>query len=109
MIISSSVLSECAFSQDGITISKSCNCLKNNIVEALQCIKCAIWHDLLFQKSAPSSISEDSEKTGDQDLDNAGAEGDLRDIEESDVKNSSWDELLTKDGNDDEKILYCSE
>jgi len=41
-IMSSSVSSERAFSQGGITISKRRSCLKGDIVEALQCIKCAI-------------------------------------------------------------------
>ena len=41
-IMSSSVSSKHAFSQGGITISKCCNGLKSDIVEALQCIKCAI-------------------------------------------------------------------
>ncbi|KAI9508107.1 hypothetical protein F5148DRAFT_968869, partial [Russula earlei] len=45
-IMSSSVLSEHAFLQGGITISKCCSHLKGDIVEALQCIKCAIQHDL---------------------------------------------------------------
>ncbi|KAI9511238.1 hypothetical protein F5148DRAFT_975495, partial [Russula earlei] len=43
-----SVSSNCVFLQGGIIISKCCSCLKGNIVEALQCIKCAIQHDLLF-------------------------------------------------------------
>ncbi len=47
-IMLSSVSSERAFSQGGITISKRRSHLKGDIVEALQCIKCAIWHDLLF-------------------------------------------------------------
>ena len=107
--MSSLVSSERAFSQGGITISKRRNHLKGNIVEALQCIKCAIRHDLLFQKSAPSSISEDSEETDDQDLDDARAEEDLGDIKESDVENSSWDGLLIEDDDDDDEILYCFE
>ncbi|KAI9508592.1 hypothetical protein F5148DRAFT_979598, partial [Russula earlei] len=51
-IMSSSVSSKCAFLQGGITISKHCSCLKGNIVEALQCMKCVIQHDLLFQEPA---------------------------------------------------------
>ena len=57
-IIVSSVSSECAFSQGGITISKRRNHLKGDIVEALQCIKCAIRHDFLFHEAAPSSLNE---------------------------------------------------
>ena len=58
LIMSSSVSSEHAFSQGDITISKRRNWLKGDIVEALQCVKCAIRHDLLFQEPGPSSISE---------------------------------------------------
>jgi hypothetical protein len=41
-VMASSVSSERAFSQGGITISKRRSSLKGDIVEALQCIKCAI-------------------------------------------------------------------
>lgn len=41
-IMALSVSSERAFSQGGITMSKRCSCLKGDIVEALQCYKCAI-------------------------------------------------------------------
>jgi hypothetical protein len=41
-IMSSSVSSERAFSQGGITITKQHNWLKANIMEALQCLKCAL-------------------------------------------------------------------
>ena len=46
-VMSSSVSSKHAFSQGGITISKHCNQLKGDIVEALQCIKFGMQHDLL--------------------------------------------------------------
>jgi hAT family C-terminal dimerisation region len=61
--MSSSVSSERAFSQGGITITKLRNCLKGDIVEALQCIKCAIRHDSLFREPGPSSASESEEGT----------------------------------------------
>ncbi|KAJ7615811.1 hypothetical protein FB45DRAFT_757400, partial [Roridomyces roridus] len=38
------------FSSAGITITKRRNRLKADIVEALQCLKCFILHDLLFHK-----------------------------------------------------------
>ncbi len=95
--MSSSVSSECAFSQGGITISKRRNRLKGDIVEALQCIKCAIRHDLLFRESGPSSISE-VEETSDPELD----KGDFGEKDESDVENFSWDELLIDD--EDEEV-----
>ena len=75
--MSSSVSSERAFSQGGITISKRHSCLKGDIIEALQCVKCMIRHDLLFQEPAPSSKVE-AEETGHQELEDAGAEGDSR-------------------------------
>ena len=57
-IMSSSVSSEHTFLQGGLTITKHRNCLKGNVVEALQCVKCAIRHDLLFKELALSSIVE---------------------------------------------------
>ena len=56
--MASSVSSERVFLQGGITVSKHCNRLKGDIVEALQCIKCAIHHDILFCEAAPSSVLE---------------------------------------------------
>lgn len=47
--MSLSVSSECAFSQGGLTITKHRNCLKGDIVEALQVVKCAMCTDLLFR------------------------------------------------------------
>jgi hAT family C-terminal dimerisation region len=94
-VMSSSVSSERAFSQGGITISKRRNRLKGDLVEALQCVKCAIQHDLLFQAPAPSSIleaevSEDGEDDEDGDNDGETAE-------------RGWDNLLIDD--DDDKLL----
>jgi hAT family C-terminal dimerisation region len=94
--MSSSVSSEHAFSQGGITISKRHSCLKGDIVEALQCIKCAIRHDLLFQVPALSLTLELEEHDEEPELDVTG--GDLREPEdESDVEGVSWDELLIED------------
>ena len=107
--MSSSVSSERAFSQGGITISKRRSCLKGDIVEALQCVKCMIRHDLLFQEPAPSSKVE-AEETGHQELEDVGAEGDSRGQpvrEESDVEDVSWDGLLIED--EDEEPMYYSE
>ena len=107
-IMSSSVSSERAFSQGGITISKRRSRLKGDIVEALQCIKCAIWHDLLFCERVPSSISEAVE-TSDQepDRDDAGTGGDLE--EKSDDEDVSWDGLLIEDEDNDDELQYWSE
>ena len=56
-IMATSVSCERAFSSAGITISKQRNRLKGDIVEALQCLKCFIKHDLLFCKD-PMVTSE---------------------------------------------------
>ena len=82
--MSSSVSSERAFSQGGITISKLRSCLKGDIVEALQCIKCAIRSDLLFPMPAPSSVIEAE----------ANEDGEESDIDE---EATGWDELLLED------------
>ena len=89
--MSSSVSSERAFSQGGITISKQRNRLKGDIVEALQCVKCAIWDDLLFQEPGPSStfeaeVNDDCECGEDSEEGSETAEG--------------WDDLLLEDGDD---------
>jgi hAT family C-terminal dimerisation region len=103
-IMSLSVSSERAFSQGGITISKRRSRLKGDIVEALQCIKCAVRHDLLFRECAPSSILE-AEETSDQELEVAGARGDLGGIEELDVEELSWVGLLIEE-DDDNDTMY---
>jgi hypothetical protein len=85
-IMASSVSSERAFSQGGITITKRRNRLKGDIVEALQCVKCALRHDLLFREPGPSSVVE------------------LEDDNDSDVEvDSEAREILTNDDADDEE------
>ena len=96
--MASSVSSERAFSQGGITISKRRSCLKGDIVEALQCVKCAIWHDLLFQEPAPSSMMEMDD---DGDL-----EGDDIDGESSGSGEKGWEELII---DDEDEILTAEE
>ena len=91
--MSSSVSSERAFSQDGITINKRRNRLKGDIVEALQCVKCAIRHDLLFREPAPSSVLE-VEFSGDGDDD--GEEGCELEAAEG------WDDLLMDSEEEDD-------
>jgi len=92
-IMSSSISSECAFSQGGITVTKQRNRLKGDIVKALQIVKCLIWHDLLFQEPGPSSLMEleeldDAELEAGSDLKAAGNDGDDED---------SWDVMLNDD------------
>jgi hypothetical protein len=88
-VMASSVSSERAFSQGGITISKHRNQLKGDIVEALQCIKCAIRHDLLFRQPAPSSILEVQLEKGD--------DGDEDDEGVSDMDEEGWNELVIEE------------
>lgn len=94
-IMSSSVSSERAFSQGGITVSKRRNRLKGDIVEALQCVKCAIRHDLLFREPGPSSIIE--KEVYDQSEDGEDGEDDEDDGE---VSETGWDDILLKDEDD---------
>ena len=54
----SSVLSERAFLSVGITITKHCNWLKGDIVEAMQCLKSIYHNHLLFQEVLVSSKIE---------------------------------------------------
>lgn len=65
--MATSVSSERAFSQGGITISKRRNCLKGDIVEALQVLKCSIRSDLLSKEAGPSLVSEDDAHSDDVD------------------------------------------
>ena len=87
--MASSVSSERAFSQGGITISKRRSCLKGDIVEALQFIRCAIHTDLLFREPGPSStlesIVEDGEESWDKSEDEEGWEGLLIEEDDDDV------------------------
>jgi hypothetical protein len=105
----SSVSSEHVFSQGGITITKRRNRLKGDIVEALQCIKCAIRHDLLFREPAPSSILE-GDITSDNEQENVSTGRDLAagSDDESEIEEFSWDGLLIED-EDDKTSMYCSE
>jgi len=90
--MASSVSSERAFSQAGITISKRRNRLKGDIVEALQFLKCAIHHDLLFQ-TLPSSATElEATKLDIVHTDEGGHRG---------VDESSWDQLYSVDSESD--------
>jgi hypothetical protein len=93
-----SVSSERAFSQGGITISKRRNRLKGDIVEALQCIKCAIRHDLLFREPAPSSANEDM--MNEDQLDETEVEQEGAGDESGDEQ--AWDDALLIEAEDDD-------
>ena len=95
--MASSVSSERAFSQGGITISKHRNRLKGDIVEALQCIKCALRHDLLFREPGPSSLVED-------ELDKYKSEAEVDETPEGDEdEEEGWEALYLDDDEDDEE------
>jgi hypothetical protein len=72
-----------------ITITKHHNYLKGDIVEALQCFKCALCHNLLFCEPGPSSVLED-ELDEDDVEDESGKAGDH-------VHEESWDALLEEE------------
>jgi len=93
--MASSVSSEHAFSQGGITISKRRNRLKGAIAEALQCIKCAIRHDLLFHEAAPSSLDEITDEYEVED--SLGGEQDTE-CEEG------WESLFLEEDEDDNDL-----
>jgi hAT family C-terminal dimerisation region len=88
-VMSFSVFSERTFSQGRITISKRHNSLKGDIVEALQCIKCAIQHDLLFQQYMPSTEEAGEGSDEKEELD-----------ELTDVDEFAWEEILITDDED---------
>jgi hypothetical protein len=56
--MASSVSSERTFSAAGITISKRRNKLKEDIVEALQCLKCLYHEELIFREVLTSAEEE---------------------------------------------------
>ena len=89
--MSSSVSSECAFSQGGITITKLQNCLKGDLVEALRGLKSGIKQDIFLQEPMPAPMSE-VEGTDDKNLD---------------TDSFSLDEVFIEDN--DEQALYDSD
>jgi hypothetical protein len=83
-IMASSVSSEQAFSSAGITISKRRNRLKGDIVKALQCLKCMIQKNLIFQQDPALTIAQEI--------------ADLEDLPETELKpESSWDDIVLLD------------
>ena len=72
-IMASSVSSKRAFLSTGITISKQCNCLDADIVEALQCLKSFIYEDIMVREFATVAEEEEDmdyldEQLANQDL-----------------------------------------
>ena len=82
--MASSVSSERAFSSAGITISKHHNCLKGDIVEMLQCLKCMIQKNLIFRQDPALTIAQEI--------------ADLEDLSKIELKpESSWDDTVLSD------------
>jgi hypothetical protein len=88
----------CQFSSVGITISKHCNRLKGDIVEALQFMKCLIRRDLVFRIDPPTSIDSD---LSDEDDDITTQDGSVMAgstmAPDTEKLLSSWDELWLED------------
>src|SRR5882757_4824670 len=99
-IMGSSVSSERAFSAAGITISKWRNRLKGDIVEALECLKCLLHHDLLFrQVTFTAEIEKELDEIEDR------LEGDKTYFEVvDDAEAFSWDQLVEDADDDDSPI-----
>jgi hypothetical protein len=96
--MASSVSSERAFSQGGITITKRRSRLKGDIVEALQVMKCSLRNNLIFPEPGPSSASEIEPRDiydlyDDEVSENGG--------DEDDGEEEPWDNLLLDDGEDE--------
>jgi hypothetical protein len=87
----SSVSSELAFSLAGITISKHCNRLKGDIVEALRCLKCMYHNDLIFQKV--DTLAEEEQLL----------EEDTEEVQVDDEDVFSWDQIIVDDVMDSDK------
>jgi hypothetical protein len=86
--MASSVSSKRAFSSAGITISKCRNCLKGDIIEALQCLKCMIHKNLIFRFDPTISIVDEIAEEDET----------LTDIGDNVEPNSTHKELPTSPG-----------
>ena len=85
----------------GITISKHCNRLKGDIIEALQCIKYALCHDLLFCKPGPSSSVEEPDEYDIETVSNEKLSDD--DDEEG------WEALFLEEDEDNSELDFVME
>ena len=89
--MASSVSSEHVFSSAGITISKHCSRLKADIIEALQCLKCMLWHELIFCEPGPclmleTGLDDEEDPQQDNDVDPTWDEIFLADDEMDDIE-----------------------
>jgi hypothetical protein len=86
--MASSVSGEQSFSAAGITISKHCNQLQEDIVEALQCIKCLYHEDIIFCEVLTSTEVEADMDLTEMILDNS--YGNKADLDVLDEDNDSF-------------------
>ena len=96
--MASSVSSERSFSAAGITISKRRNRLKEDIVEALQCLKCMFHEDIIFREVVTVAEIESEMDEAETCLDNA--YGNKTDLDDED--SFSWDQYVIDDDEDDD-------
>ncbi len=97
--MATSVSSERAFSQGGLTITNRRSRLKADIVEALQFLKCLVRQDLIYADPAPSSIVEEGFQGTDGDEDSEPKTNDESDGSEGP---RPWDIIL----DDSDNTLY---
>jgi hypothetical protein len=90
--MASSVSSEQAFSAARITIGKRHNCLKGDIVEALQCLECLIHRNLLFHDVPIANDLEADLETNIIDIDPPKSAETVAEAE-----NFSWDQILANE------------
>lgn len=104
-VMAASVSSERAFSAAGITVAKRRSCLKADIVEALQCLKSFLFHQLLFPELPSSLVEADIDTHGDPSTPGETSIGDT-----SIRVTSSWDaEVLMEDNDTDDAELPGAE
>lgn len=97
--MASSVSSERAFSQAGVTIRDRRTRLKADVVEALQFLKCAIRQDLIFRTPGPSVPQELELEELELELDGSeSANAEATPSSQTDEK--SWDLILDSDDED---------
>ena len=97
--MASSVSSEQSFSAAGITISKRRSRLKEDIVKALQCLKCLYHEELIFREVLTSTEEERNMDATKTSLNNSYEN--KTDPGVDDVNEFSWDQLLElKDDSD---------
>jgi hAT family C-terminal dimerisation region len=95
--MASSVSSEQSFSAAGITISKRCNQLKRDIVEALQCLKCLYHKNIIFCEVLTSTEVEADMDLTEMILDNSYENKADLDILDKDNDLFLWNQLIPDD------------